>query len=483
MKTIKQIDFKLIEINFEYKEQIITIKCEPFRTIDYIKEKAKNKIMDLPDNIHFYYLGRDINENGSEKIGNFFKNREKVTIKLIIPEINHHLNCNSPNKIYNYKYIFNNNSFRYKEKNEEKIYKNLGKFNKSQNDIKIVKLIQNKKRKIDSINNFSLYKNKSETKLPTLNNININENSKKNIIISNKIKNKIGSSNDKELSCNCGRHNISEYCRNCKKYICLECRADQKHKNHLTIKLNMHNIESTVKLYGKLIQDDIQKKIETNRNIFHNDDLPDENILITRKERIIKKYQEVINKYEKIMSKVDNHIKSEDKERTTLVINAYNELSQKMNKQLLELLDKLNNNYILPGQKVVFNDLRSFFDDINSKEETLSFLGKDIIKYHLKHEINTKLKSSLDKIDRTLDELNNDKIPFNLNNKYYEELIKMDIIKHHKENKDFNNNNNGDLSEFNSKSYRNEDKDNINDNNKIGQSKFAPKNEIIPDKV
>ena len=43
MKTIKQIDFKLIEINFEYKEQIITIKFEPFRTIDYIKEKAKNK--------------------------------------------------------------------------------------------------------------------------------------------------------------------------------------------------------------------------------------------------------------------------------------------------------------------------------------------------------------------------------------------------------------------------------------------------------
>ena len=74
-----------------------------------------------------------------------------------------------------------------------------------------------------------------------------------------------------------------------------------------------------------------------------------------------------------------------------------------MNKQLLELLDKLNNNYINCDKKIAFSDLRSFFDEINSKEETLSFLGKDIVKYHLKNEINTKLKSSLDKIDSNND--------------------------------------------------------------------------------
>ena len=250
----------------------------------------------------------------------------------------------------------------------------------------------------------------------------------------------------------------------------------------------MNNIEKNVKLYGKLIQDDIQKKIEMNRSIFHKSDIPDDNILINKKERIIRKYKEVIKKYRRIMSGIDNKLELEDKDRTTLVINAYNELSQKMNKQLFELLDKLNNNYILKDKIVLFNDLRSFFDEINSKEETLSFLGKDIIKYHLKNEINTKLKSSFDKIDRTLDEIIDDKIPFNLDNKYYEELIKMDIIKHPKNLK-----NNGEMSNLNTKNEEiltktirteerdnnnNNDNDNNNNNNKIALSKFVPKNEI-----
>ena len=485
MKIIKKIDFKCIEINFEYKEQIITIKFEPYRTIDYIKEKVKNKIMELPENIHFYYLGKDLADSDSEKIGNFFKYREKVTIKLAIPNNNHHFNSNSPKKIINHINIkqidnnfilYNNNSYRYKEiKKEEKKFKNL---NKSQNDIKIVNLFQNKKIKPEEMRNI-FPTNKSETRLPILKNIFINDNSNKNAIISKK-----KNISNSELYCTCGRHYISEYCRNCKKFICIECRTEQKHKNHLIIKLNMNNIEKNVKLYGKLIQDDIQKKIEMNRSIFHKSDIPDDNILINKKERIIRKYKEVIKKYRRIMSGIDNKLELEDKDRTTLVINAYNELSQKMNKQLFELLDKLNNNYILKDKKVLFNDLRSFFDEINSKEETLSFLGKDIIKYHLKNEINTKLKSSFDKIDRTLDEIIDDKIPFNLDNKYYEELIKMDIIKHPKNLK-----NNGEMSNLNTKneeiltkSIRTEERDNNNNNNdnnnKIALSKFVPKNEI-----
>ena len=225
-------------------------------------------------------------------------------------------------------------------------------------------------------------------------------------------------------------------------------------------------------------------------------------MLINRKERIINKYQEVINIYQKLMSSIDNKLKNEDKERTTLVINAYNDLSQKMNKQLLELLEKLNNNFIFEEKKILFNDLRSFFDEINSKEETLSFLGKDIIKYHLKNEINTKLKSSLDKIDRILDEITDDKNPFNLSDKFYEELIKMEIIKLPKEIKEKDLNNNSVIANLNktkiedkTNDVRNNEKNNNNNdiknniinenknnnNNKIFLSKFAPQTDIIPE--
>ena len=487
MKTIKTIDFKCIEINLEYKEQIITIKFEPYRTLDYIKEKAKNKILDLPSDIHFYYLGKDLAEYGAEKIGNFFKNREKVTIKLKTPPQNsHHIGANSSspknlfnNKINKYKdnnYFLNNNYIKYKDlKNEEIKHKNII-FDKSQKMEKMIKLFDERIKNIksDGFNKYNLLRNKSETKLPFLKNDILNNNSITNIIKNKKLnfknikKNKNIDTRDIELLCNCQRHNISVYCRNCKKFICVECKAEQKHKNHLIFKLNMHNFEKNVKSYGRLIQENIQKKIDMNRNVFgNNNELLEHNMLIKRKERIINKYLEVIKIYQKMINKVDNRLKTEDKERATLVINAYNDLSQKMNKQLFELLDKLNNNYINSNKKVTFNDLRSFFDDINSKEETLSFLGKDIIKYHLKNEINTKLKSSLDKIDRALDEISDDKSPFNLDNKYYEELIKMEIIKKPKENKekDLNNNNINTSVIINaSKTNRNEDKDNNNNN-------------------
>ena len=475
MKIIKTIDFKCIEINFEFKEQITLIKFEPYRTVDYMKEKAKNKIIDLPSDIHFYYLGKDLAQYGSEKIGNFFKNREKVTIKLKTPPQNsHHINKNSPspknifniitntNKYKNNNYFLNNNLFKYNIiKNEEIKHKNFGMLDKSQKEEKMLKLFDERIKKIKSeeLNKYSLPRNKSETKLPILksdlinNNLSNNNISNKKKVYSKNIKrNKNIDSKEIELLCTCQRHNISVYCRNCKKFICVECKAEQKHKNHLILKLNMHNFEKNVKTYGRLIQDDIQKKIDMNRNVFGNkNELFDHNMLIKRKERIMNKYQEVIKIYKRIMYNVDNKLKTEDKERATLVINAYNDLSQKMNKQLIELLDKLNNNYINCNKKITFNDLRSFFDEINSKEETLSFLGKDIIKYHLKNEINTKLKSSLDKIDRTLDEISDDKNPFNLDNKYYEELIKMEIIKKPKENKEKDLNNNSVIINLNKK--------------------------------
>ena len=477
MKILKKIDFKCIEINFEYEEQIITIKAEPYRTIDYIKEKVINKIIGLSPNIHLYYLGKDISEYGSEKIGNFFNKREKVTIKVKEPPTSHLLN--SPKNIINNNH--QNNFLNYKEKTIEGLRnKSVSNLGKNQKEIKIVKLSrnQNNKIKIDDFNKSLFPRNKSETSLPFLQNISLSNNTNNFKTNNKKLKKLSIKLKDVEMPCGCRKHNISEYCRNCKKFICVECRADQKHKNHLTIHLNMYNIEENVKNYGKLIQNDIQNKIEMNRNIFSKNEMLDDDMLANRKQRILQKYQETISTYQKVMTGVDNALKSEDKERTSLVINAYNDLSQKMNKQLLDLLDKLNNNYINCNKKIMFNDLRSFFDEINNKEETLSFLGKDVIKYHLKNEINTKLKSSLDKIDRVLDELTDENNPFNLDQKYYEELVKMDIIKEPKNIKEKNVNNieevnkkgNNNIINLNKNMNDNEDENNIiNNNNDINK--------------
>ena len=102
---------------------------------------------------------------------------------------------------------------------------------------------------------------------------------------------------------------------------------------------------------------------------------------------------------------------------------------------------QLEKNFISSNKKLTFNDLRSFFDEINSKEESLNFFAKDIIKYHLKGEINTKFESSLNKIDIILKEMCDENSLFNLDNKYIEEIKKFNVKINNKENNSNNNDN------------------------------------------
>ena len=392
MKALKSSDFTFIEIKFEYKNQTILIKSEPYKTLNDIFDKAItkfNKIIYLPEDIHFYFLGKELNNKNFEKIGNIFSHREKVTIKIKADQ-------------------------NEKESSPLRISPNLLKNN-----------IINKKNNIYLLNTKKLLfpkKQAEEIKLP--------------LIKKSKNKEEKEKENGIENPCSCGRLSISEYCRNCRKLICLKCKTELKHKNHLFLHLNIVNICENVKNYGKMLQDDILKKIEINKNIFNKNEILDENMIVTRKQIIHQKYLNAIENYKNILNKITTKLNSENQERVSLIVNAYNDYSTNILKQLNDLEEKLDKNFIKSNKKVTFNDLRSFFDEINSKEESLNFFAKDVIKYQLKEEINTKMKSSLDKIDRILYEMSNDDSPFNLDYKYLEELDKLDILKINKDKKE-----------------------------------------------
>ena len=101
MKKFKQSDFDLIEIKFEYNNQIVTIKAEPYRTINYILGKAKikmNKIIQIPNNINFFFLGKELNFKNNEKIGNIFNHKEKVRNKMKLSLVEKKLS--EPKKIW-----------------------------------------------------------------------------------------------------------------------------------------------------------------------------------------------------------------------------------------------------------------------------------------------------------------------------------------------------------------------------------------------
>ena len=61
---LKEIDFNLIKINFEFRSQNVIIKAEPYKIFQEIKYLALNKFIDIfmtiPKNLHFYYLGKDL---------------------------------------------------------------------------------------------------------------------------------------------------------------------------------------------------------------------------------------------------------------------------------------------------------------------------------------------------------------------------------------------------------------------------------------
>lgn len=386
------------EIKFEYKNQSIVIKAEPFRTLDYICENAiikMNKIILIPNNIKFYYLGKELNLKNSDKIGNIFNHKEKVTIKL---------------------------------KNQSE----------NENELIIPKNnIINKKNNIYLLNSRKLIfpKISEEIKLPLIKKISGNKEKDKDKE-ENSEKEKIKEENKIENPCSCERLSISEYCRNCRKFICIKCKSEIKHKNHLTLNLNMINISENVKHYGKILQDDIQKKIDINRNIFTQNEVLDEAMIINRKQIIYQKYKIGVANYKNTLNKIISKLSLENKEKTSIKINAYNDYSKNIIKQLKDIEKKLQKNYINENKKITFNDLRAFFDEINSKEESLNFFGKEVTKYQLKEEINTKMISSLDKIERLLNELCNEDSPFNLDNKYLQELSKLDIIKINQEKKE-----------------------------------------------
>ena len=108
MKKIRDNDFKFIEVNFQYKNEIITIKSEPFNTLENIKMKAIKKMINIPKNdLYCFYLGIDISKNKDKKIGDLFSHCDKVTIKL-----------NSKEKKNNNYYLLNNKN-EYKKKSNK----------------------------------------------------------------------------------------------------------------------------------------------------------------------------------------------------------------------------------------------------------------------------------------------------------------------------------------------------------------------------
>ena len=444
MKNIQvnKIKLKLIEITFQHQEQKVTFSTESFKTLGEMKEKAIKKMINLPPDIHCYYNNLDYSKNENKKIGQIFNNQNKILIKLIPCEFLSSRNfIKKPTKNLS-KFHSIDNSFEQKNESVKCRKINILKLKKIKirDELKLpsVKNINSSlfesslKRNDDNIIINQNHQNKSNDIFPILNNnnnknIDTNDNNDKNNCEENYNNNSYESfSKIDEIFCyECDENKITHFCRDCNLFLCEKCILSDKHKFHLTIELNYDNIIQNISSYAILVQKDITDNLELNKNIKDFKKIYDDETLYKQKEEINSKLELIIKKYNKIMNGIDSNIKKENKARIKLSLTTYSNTAKSINKEI----DNLVENYKIQDSKIGYKELRNFFGEVNDREETLSYFKKSILKYYLMNEINTKLKSGFDKINKILSEVTDPNNPFHLNEKYLQELIKMKIFK------------------------------------------------------
>ena len=425
---LRETDFNLIKINLEYRNKIVIINAEPYKIFEEIKNKALDKFIDIfytiPNNLHFYYRGNDLINREQEKIGEIFNHKEQITILLRTPKlkINNKSNSDKGNLSINDKYIINKNSISFDNNNF--LMKQTNYTNKKE---KIKKGYFNLKlNKLNSLNRYIIPKSNSMTYISNLNSE--NKIPSRNSILKNNFNFKLNL-NDLGNFAYCDKHRfkVSDYCRTCKKFICQECIINQLHKDHLTIGLNSQNLEESIKLYIMILKTNEKKnlkRLNENQNR-KDDDLIDINILTEKEKDMMVKLDKIINKYHSIMNKIEKNIGNDKKKYRVMVINNFNDVAMRISMQISTILNQFETAMKKKYSNLTLEELKYYLDEIGKKEETLELIRERTIKYLLTFEINNKVDTTFNQIESTLDLINNEENPFNLDKIYNRELLKI----------------------------------------------------------
>ena len=433
MKEIKKIFFNSIEINIQYKNELITIISEPFKTLKSVIIKALKKMISIPKrNIHCYYLGVDISKSKEKKVGDLFPHYGKVTLKLISKENEKNEKCMNS---LNLSLLLSHDKTKYslkKSRNSVEIKTNKIKAlineEKEQKEKKKSKAFDNFTRNIITSISRNLQKNKQLKFLSGDKNQALTSNDSSRILPplnKSSFLNSTKTEKNKYL-CKCKKYKISNYCKICKMLICNNCKNNEKHKNHEMIYLDEYNYIQDIINYGNSVEKEIINNIKIHKTLIEKLDILDMlpfDDLLKEKENIIEKYQKMIDKYNFLIHQIENYLnKNKNEDRIKLEIENYNKILTKTSKEIKDYMDNSKN------KNLNINSLEMIFKELSSKEEMIFYFNKDNIKYQLINEINTKIKSFMNLMDKIVEELNNKGNTFNLENKYYEELVNMKII-------------------------------------------------------
>ena len=225
--------------------------------------------------------------------------------------------------------------------------------------------------------------------------------------------------------CQCGRENISYYCRNCQEYF---CEKDKNfHNNHLSIKIDISNLEQSINLYAILVQTDIEQKIISNTNYINSYKINKYFIDIEKKQKnIINKLNMLSNLYINLMNNLQNEF-NKDKEGVEMILKDFNLSSKIIGGELNNIMNEINIKY-RNNNRINLENFKKYFKLISYKETQLFNLSQNIIQYKINKDINEKINRFYGKFEKNLDEFINVQAPFELDRYSLEYLIKIKKI-------------------------------------------------------
>ena len=301
--------FGKIKVTLEYSGRSITSEIVPYKTIKYLKELTKTLFYPIQGEVNLIYQNKDITKYGQYPLGEYFKNKNQIFIKVI-------------KQTKSVKEINRDNDYKYN-------------------------LIEIEKKK--------------------------------------------------EYLCICRNDLINNYCRNCKQFVCNNCRNNKFHKYHKTIQIEVNNLVESTKLYAITLQSEILSNIKNSQDYdkkFQNQNFID---AFARQEIIQRKYESIYEIYKNMLNELKISENSNDN-----IYDDYVTKAKKENQEIENILSDLHLKYNIKKKTMSQNEFNDYFYILGKKEDKLEDMSTKIYEIRVNYEINEKLNEINNQIEKIL---------------------------------------------------------------------------------
>lgn len=371
-----------IKLQLEYDDKASVLDFEIYKPISSIYDKAEQIYFPLKFNKEHKIItfhSKDLSMYSHLAIGEYFKNKNKITLKIVDP-----------------------------------VHKKLPNELSSKNKFNFI---------ADSYNPEDDYVKGERI------HIEANENTVK----------KVRDENDRSIKCQeCGNNGNNDsclyYCRKCKDFLCKNCRFSKNHINHKSIIMNSCSslgLEETVKLYCSNIKAESSlcvKSFEGYRSLLKDAKLmnfDDKKKIINEKmnqlDKKVERIKEVLpqsdtnedtfQELNKVNSKITDEINKIQKEAQDIIINMKKNIKNmkeetnknSLTKNTLKKSDLINMNESYNNNHEIKNKMLNLFESLSSMEDSVEFVSQKILALKINYDIHSKIEQDYSKIIDEID--------------------------------------------------------------------------------